>query len=315
LSRATQLTAMVRTGRARPPQVVLITGASRGIGAACARLLAQRGHRVFGTSRQAGAPGPSPTALGRGSLEMIPMDVDSEASVRAGVEHVLERAGRLDVAVNNAAIGILGPVEDTSVEEARAQFETNLLGVWRVCRAALPPMRRQGGGLIVNMGSLGGVVGIPFQAAYSASKFGLEGLTESLRLEVRPFGIRVVIIEPGSIDTEATARSPHTAARTAAYDEQLERAERAMIRGERDGARPEAVARLLGRILGTSRPRVRYTVGPVPERAAASMKRVLPSRLFERILIQANGLSARPRRGPTAPVDGTVVGGGTGVES
>jgi NAD(P)-dependent dehydrogenase (short-subunit alcohol dehydrogenase family) len=284
---------MIRTGRSEPPQVVLITGASRGIGAACARLLAQRGHRVFGTSRQPGGGGPSPIALGRGTLEMIPMDVDSEASVQAGVTHILEQAGRLDVAVNNAGIGIVGSVEDTSVVEARAQFETNLLGAWRVCRAALPPMRGQGGGLIVNIGSLGGLLGIPFQAAYSASKFGLEGLTESLRLEVRPFGIRVVIIEPGNIDTEATARSPHATVRTGAYEEQLKRAEEAMIRSERDGARPEAVAHLLGRILCTSRPRVRYTVGPVPERAAASLKRVLPSRLFERILLHANGLSSR----------------------
>lgn len=224
---------------------------------------------------------------------MLQMDVDSEASVCEGVRYILERAGRIDVAVNNAGIGFVGSVEDTSVEEARAQFETNLLGTWRVCRATLPPMRGQGSGLIVNIGSIGGLAGIPFQGAYSASKFGLEGLTESLRLEVRPFGIRVVIIEPGNIDTESTARSPYTDARTPAYDDHLERARQAMIRGESKGARPEAVARLLGRIMLTSTPRVRYTVGPVPERAAASIKRVLPSRLFERLLLPAYGLSPR----------------------
>jgi NAD(P)-dependent dehydrogenase (short-subunit alcohol dehydrogenase family) len=291
---STWLTAMARTGRDQPPQVVLITGASRGIGAACARLLAQRGHRVFGTSRQGGADRLSqPVDRGCGSVEMIPMDVDSEASVHAGVTYILERAGRLDVAVNNAGFGMMGSVEDTSAAEARAQFETNLLGAWRVCRTVLPQMRAQGSGLIVNIGSLGGLCGLPFQAAYSASKFGLEGLTEALRLEVRPFGIRVVIIEPGNIDTEATARGPRTTARTAAYNEHLKRAEEAMIRGERDGAKPEAVAQLLGRILRTPRPRVRYTVGPVPERAAASIKRVLPSRLFERVLLHATGLSSR----------------------
>jgi NAD(P)-dependent dehydrogenase (short-subunit alcohol dehydrogenase family) len=281
------------TGRIGPQQVVLITGASRGIGAACARLLAQRGHRVFGTSRQAGAPPPSPSVPGPGSLEMLQMDVDDDDSVRAGVRSVVEQAGRLDVAVNNAGIGIVGSVEDTSEEEARAQFETNLLGVWRVCRAALPLMRQQGSGLIVNIGSIGGLAGIPFQAAYSAGKFGLEGLTESLRMEVRPFGIRVVIVEPGNIDTDATARSPYTRARTPAYEEHLERATKTMIHGERKGARPEAVARLLERLMSTPRPRVRYTVGPVPERAAASIKRVLPSRLFERLLLPAYGLSPR----------------------
>ena len=224
---------------------------------------------------------------------MIQMDVDSEASVREGVHYVLEQAGCIDVAVNNAGVGIVGPVEDTSVEEARAQFETNLFGAWRVCRATLPPMRQQGDGLIVNIGSIGGLAGIPFQAAYSASKFGLEGLTESLRLEVRPFGIRVVIIEPGNIDTDATARSETTRVRTDAYHEHLECARQAMIRSERNGAKPEAVARLLGRIMLSSRPRVRYTVGPAPERAAASIKRVLPSRLFERLLLHESGLAPR----------------------
>jgi NAD(P)-dependent dehydrogenase (short-subunit alcohol dehydrogenase family) len=276
--------------------VVLITGASRGIGAACARRLAERGHRVFGTSRQPGTLASSPTVPGPGSLELLRMDVDDDGSVRAGVRLVLDRAGRLDVAVNNAGIGIVGSVEDTSEEEARAQFDTNLLGAWRVCRAALPAMRRQGAGLIVNIGSVGGLAGIPFQAAYSAGKFALEGLTESLRMEVRPFGTRVVIVEPGNIDTDATARSPFTRARTSAYDEPLERARQAMIRGERKGARPEAVARLLERVMATPSPRVRYTVGPAPERtAAAAVKRVVPSRLFERLLLPAYGLS--PRRG------------------
>ena len=221
------------------------------------------------------------------------MDVNNDASVREGVRYIVEQAGRLDVAVNNAGVGIVGSVEDTSEEEARSQFETNLLGAWRVCRATLPVMRQQGSGLIVNIGSIGGLAGIPFQAAYSAGKFGLEGLTESLRMEVRPFGVRVVIIEPGNVDTEATARSPYTLERTSAYADHLECARQAMIRGERRGAQPEAVARLLERIMFDARPRVRYTVGPVTERAAASIKRVLPSRLFERLLFPAYGLSPR----------------------
>jgi NAD(P)-dependent dehydrogenase (short-subunit alcohol dehydrogenase family) len=221
------------------------------------------------------------------------MDVNNEASVREGVRYIVEQAGRLDVAVNNAGVGIVGSVEDTSEEEARSQFETNLLGTWRVCRATLPLMRQQGSGLIVTIGSIGGLAGIPFQAAYSAGKFGLEGLTESLRMEVRPFGVRVVIIEPGNVDTDATARSPYTLERTSAYADHLERARQAMIRGERRGAQPEAVAHLLERIMFDARPRVRYTVGPLPERAAASIKRILPSRLFERLLFPAYGLSPR----------------------
>jgi NAD(P)-dependent dehydrogenase (short-subunit alcohol dehydrogenase family) len=276
--------------RAQRQRVILITGASRGIGAACAELLASHGHRVFGTSRQ------QPPSLlnneGPGQVEMLRMDVDDETSVDAGIQRLLDRTGRLDVVVNNAGVAILGSVEDSSVEEARSQLETNLLGTWRVCRAALPVMRRQGDGLIVNMGSLGGLTGIPFQAIYSASKFGVEGLTESLRMEVRPFGIRVVVLEPGNIDTGATLGAGRTRVQTDVYTERQERAVRAMIDGEADGPAPEAVAQLLAGVIATAKPRVRYTVGALPERAAVRLKCALPSRMFERLLLQSYRLGS-----------------------
>src|SRR5262245_54772812 len=163
-------------------KVVLVTGASSGIGRAVATHLASCGPRVFGTSRH-------PAAEASDGIEWVAMDVDDDASVERGVASVLQRAGRLDAVVNNAGWALMGPVEETSIDEARAQMETNFFGVLRVCRAVLPVLRRQGGGHIVNVSSLGGVFGMPFSGIYSASKFALEGLSESLRFETRRHGI------------------------------------------------------------------------------------------------------------------------------
>ena len=178
-------------------RVVLVTGASSGIGLACATHLAGRGYRVYGTSRRPGAGQ-------AGSLAMLAADVTDDGSVEQAVATVLDREGRLDIVVNNAGMGIAGPVENTSIEQAKWQLEVNFFGAFRVCRAALPAMRKQGSGYIVNIGSIGGLIAIPYQAMYSASKFALEGMSEALRMEVRPFGVRVVIIEPGDHKTGIT---------------------------------------------------------------------------------------------------------------
>src|ERR1700759_3251829 len=178
-------------------QVVLVTGASSGIGLACATYLAGRGYRVYGTSRRAGTSQ-------KGSVAMLVADVTNDLSVEQAVAAVLEREGRLDIVVNNAGMCLAGPAENTSIEAAKSQLEVNFFGAHRVCRAVLPIMRSQRAGYIVNIGSIGGLVAIPYQSMYSASKFALEGFSESLRMEVRPFGIRVVIIEPGDHKTAIT---------------------------------------------------------------------------------------------------------------
>ena len=188
------------------PLVVLVTGASSGIGKACAELLFARGCRVYGTSRQA----PRALVEARTSdlaplLRMIPLDVTSDDSVDAAVGVVLACEGRLDAVVNNAGFGVAGAAELTTIEEAREQFETNFFGTVRVCRAVLPVMRQQGSGRILNISSIAGRIGIPFQAFYSASKFAIEGFSEALRMEVAPFGVKVVLIEPGDFRTGFTA--------------------------------------------------------------------------------------------------------------
>jgi NAD(P)-dependent dehydrogenase (short-subunit alcohol dehydrogenase family) len=258
-------------------RVVLITGASSGIGKACAEHLHQRGYRVYGTSRN-----PSPGTASAG-YEVFKMDVDVDSSVARGIEWVLEREGRLDVLVNNAGFGIAGSVEDTSMEEAKAQFETNFFGVLRVCRAALPIMREQRAGYIVTISSLAGRVGMPFQGLYSASKYALEGLSEALRLEVRPFGIHMVLIEPGDFSTGFTARRQRTAAslENPAYRARYETTLNIVEVDENRGAHPLKVARLLERVIQDPAPRLRYTTGPLFQRAAVLLRKVVPDRLFE----------------------------------
>jgi NAD(P)-dependent dehydrogenase (short-subunit alcohol dehydrogenase family) len=248
-----------------------VTGASSGIGKSCAEHLAKSGYRVYGASRRSAA---------------LPMDVRDDASVRAAVADLITREGRIDVVVNNAGIAIAGAVEDTSIEEAIEQFDVNFFGVLRVCRAVLPHMRERRSGCIVNIGSIAGLAAVPYQGLYSASKFALDGLSEALRLEVRPFGIRVVLVEPGDHRTGLTENRRPTAAARAnpAYRDRFERAVKRMAADERNGPPPEAVARLLHRIIQLKKPRLRYTVGPVAERAVPLLKRALPYAAIEKMV-------------------------------
>ncbi len=261
-------------------KVVLITGASSGIGAACATHLARNGWVVYGTSR-------NPVAADVNGVRMIRMDVNDDDSVRDGIKLVVDKVGRMDAVVNNAGFGIAGAVEDTSIEEAKALFETNFFGILRVCRAVLPYMRAQGSGTIVNVSSIAGRIGLPYQGMYSATKFAVEGMTEALRMETRQFGIRVVLVEPGDFCTGFTSnRRQAVAAAGSPYEEQFKHALAVAEHDELTGSAPELVARLVLRILGSRSPRVRYTVGAPFQRLAAAAKGVLPSGLFEWALMK-----------------------------
>jgi len=257
-------------------RVVLVTGASSGIGLACATHLAGRGFRVYGTSRRAAAGSP-------GNVTMLTADVTDDRSVEQAIATVLDREGRLDIVVNNAGMGIAGPVESTSIEQAKGQFEVNFFGAFRVCSAVLPAMRRQRSGYIINIGSIGGLLAIPYQSMYSASKFALEGLSEALRMEVRPFGIRVVIIEPGDHKTALTENRQFTeiSIATDAYSPSFEAALLKTAHDEQSGPAPEQIARLLYRIVNQRQPRLRYTIGPIPQRAAVWLKRLTPYSILE----------------------------------
>jgi NAD(P)-dependent dehydrogenase (short-subunit alcohol dehydrogenase family) len=223
---------------------------------------------------------------------MLVMDVDDDASVEHAVRTVREDAGRLDAVVNNAGAAWMGAVEDTSIAEAKAQLETNFFGAFRVCRAVLPIMRAQRSGYIVNISSLAGVLGLPFSGLYSASKFALEGMSESLRLEVRRFGIKVVLIEPGDFRTQLPVARRQTAGSRSndAYREAMARSKAQQDKDEAVAPTPEPVARLIARILETKNPRLRYSIGMISQRIVVPLKRLVPQRLLEGLLVRALGL-------------------------
>lgn len=277
-------------------RVVLITGASSGIGQACSMHLAALGYRVYGTSRH--APPFAPPSGNRPAL--IPIDVADEPSIAAALQAILSHEGRLDAVINNAGFGIAGPVEYTSIEDARRQFDINFFGVLRVCRATLPILRQQRSGTIINIGSIGGLIAIPFQSMYSASKFALEGFTESLRYEVAPCGIRVVLVEPGDHRTAFTANrqktplSPEGDADPGPYTAACQRALARMESDEQHGPPADNVARLVARILGTPKPRLRYTVGLSSQRSAVWLRRMLPFRFLESGMRRYYGLDKPP---------------------
>ena len=267
-------------------RVVVVTGASSGIGKVCAEHLARAGYRVFGAQRRA-VLSSSPDAI-----EMMPLDVTEDSSVDAAIKAIHQRAGRIDAVINNAGNALMGAVEDTSIDEARAQLDTNFFGVLRVCRAVLPIMRQQGGGYIINISSLAGVLGLPFSGLYSASKFALEGMSESLRHETRRFGIKVVLVEPGDFDTDLPATRKTVAAATThdVYKEAFARFKAQQEKDEAAASTPEPVARLIEKILQTPNPKARYSVGMLGQRIVIPLKRYLPQRLFEAALVRALGL-------------------------
>jgi NAD(P)-dependent dehydrogenase (short-subunit alcohol dehydrogenase family) len=255
-------------------RVVLITGASSGVGQATARLLSRRDFRVFGTSRNPASAEAIP------AVEMLPLDVCSDDSARACVEAVASRSGRLDVLINNAGYELAGALEEISSEEARAQFETNFFGVVRMVNAVLPLMRRQRSGHIVNGGSLSGLSSVPFMGFYSASKFALEGYTEALRLEVKPFHIQVTLTEAGFLRTQMMSHRQVGSNRIRDYDPWRERALEAVHAQEEKGPGPELVAEKLLEIVSSHAPRLRYPIGR-QAKVVARLRRLLPGGMFE----------------------------------
>jgi NAD(P)-dependent dehydrogenase (short-subunit alcohol dehydrogenase family) len=259
-------------------KVVLVTGASAGIGMATASALAAAGWTVVGASRRGTA------ADGWSGLMM---DVDDDQSVSHGVASVLDRHGRLDALVTCAGWGLAGPVELTPIADAKAQEETNFWGSVRAVQAILPAMRESGSGRIILISSIGGVMGLPFQAFYSASKFAIEGFGETLAYEVAPFGIRVTLVEPGNICTEFTAKRRSVPAPVQGdgpqgpYDQAALKALSVMERDEQNGPPAKDVAAVIRKVLDARRPPRRVSVGKPSERIGVVAKKLLPFRVFE----------------------------------
>ena len=255
------------------PRVVLITGASTGIGKACAEYLGEKGYRVYGTSRRS-PESPTPAR----AFTMIRMDVTDTASVQRGMDLIMEREGRIDAVFNNAGTHVVGPIEDISIEEAETNVQTNFFGALRVCKAVIPLMRAAGRGCIINMSSVGGVLSLPFQGIYGAGKFALEGMTEALRVEVRHFGIRVSLIEPGDIRTQ-DCRS--LSFKTAAYEPWFSNAVKLYEKDEQKGYPPERIGPLVTRIIESRNPKLRYSFGRTFQSLVPFLKKVTPQRLAQ----------------------------------
>jgi NAD(P)-dependent dehydrogenase (short-subunit alcohol dehydrogenase family) len=270
-----------------PSRVVLITGASSGIGRATAELLARRGHRVFGGVRTPA------TARPVAGVELVPLDVRDEVLVKTCIEEVHRRADRIDVLINNAAVNLVGAVEETSINQAQALFDTNVIGVLRIIQAVLPGMRRQGAGLIVNISSTLGFIPAPFMGVYASTKHAVEGLSESLDHEVRAFGIRVVLIEPHYIRTNLDASAAQAEARIDAYAPQRQRTAAVITHSTNTAPEPKLVAvEVLRSIEGPYRMR-----RPVGQAVLLSrLRRLLPARLFEPSLRKAFALDPSSKR-------------------
>jgi NAD(P)-dependent dehydrogenase (short-subunit alcohol dehydrogenase family) len=244
-------------------KTALVTGASSGIGEATALRLKQLGFTVYGAARRVERM----SSLADHGVQILKMDVTDDASMVDGVGQIIGETGRIDVLVNNAGYGSYGALEDVSMAEAKYQFEVNIFGLARLTQLVLPHMRAQGNGYIVNVSSVGGKIWEPMGSWYHATKYAVEGLSNSLRVEVKPFGIKVVVIEPGAIATEWSAiaadglvkTSGHTAYATLARDT-------AAILNFTDGnprlaSPPAVVAKAIGRAVSRRRPRTRYAVG------------------------------------------------------
>jgi NAD(P)-dependent dehydrogenase (short-subunit alcohol dehydrogenase family) len=261
-------------------RVVLVTGASSGIGAAVAKRLAESGYIVFGTSRRDGAPPP------HNAVRMLVMDVCDDVSIARGVAEVVQASGRIDAVVNNAGFCLAGAMEETTSADLQRQLDINLLGPLRVCQAVLPIMRQQRSGRIVQISSLAGRIGIPYQGAYCTSKFALEGFTEALSMEVKPFGIDVVLVEPGDTKTNFTAAREWTAAAKASfvYAVRAKHAIAVMEKSERAGTPADKVAQIVARALSDKHPKLRYVSASALERVALALKRTLSDRSFEKFI-------------------------------
>lgn len=216
--------------------VVIVTGVSSGIGRVAAEKFAQQGHQVFGTVRNIAKAQPIP------GVEFIEMDVCDETSVQKGIQTIMGRAKRIDVLVNNAGFLLSGSIEETSIDEAASLFNTNVLGILRTTKAVLPHMRAQGSGRIVNVSSVLGFLPAPYAGIYAASKHAVEGLSESLDHEVRQFGIRVVLVEPGYTKTHIDNNAPQAANLISAYDDERGRVLKAVHESMRKAPEPDGVA-------------------------------------------------------------------------
>ena len=264
--------------------VALVTGASSGIGRVTAQALRRVGYKVFGTSRKPMADAPD-------GISMLVCDVTDDESVQTAVDEIMVRAGRIDLLVNNAGIGLLGGAEESSAGQARALFDVNVFGVLRMTNAVLPAMRRQRKGRIINISSILGLIPAPYNALYASTKHALEGYSESLDHEVRTQGIRVVLVEPGVTRTAFEENITRPDRPLSAYDKARADAEKLMREIVERGDAPEVVADMVVAAANAASPKRRYTAGRMAKQVRF-IRRFLPEAFVDKNLRKFNGLPA-----------------------
>lgn len=258
-------------------KVIFITGISSGFGRAIAVELAKSEHKIYGSIRNDVEPIPK--------INYVHMDVTDMSSIEQAVKEIYEKEGRIDVLINNAGIGIGGPIELTNIKDAQYQMDVNFFGVFRVTQAVLPLLRKQKEGVIICISSIGGLMGIPFQGLYSASKFAIEGYCQSLSLELKPHNIRVVLINPGDFSTSFTSNrkivdNPEIKLTYPQFYNTLSK----IMSDENNGPKPEILARKIGKIIDKKKPAFRYVIASPLQKFSVSLKKVLPETWFAAIL-------------------------------
>lgn len=265
-------------------KTALVTGASSGMGKSIAKRLIQDGYQVYAAARSVDKM----ADLAQLGAQLLRMDVSKDAEIVTGVNTILAQTGGVDVLVNNAGYGLYGPVEDVALDEARYQFEVNVFGAARLTQLLLPAMRDRKSGTIVNITSMGGKVYTVLGAWYHATKHALEGWSDSLRLEVEPFGIRIVIIEPGLIETgfgDAGQNGLIERSKNGPYAKMAAGVAKAMQTsyGHNRGTSPDVIADTVSKAVASSRPRTRYAVGAYAK-PMIWMRKWLGDRIFDRII-------------------------------
>lgn len=257
--------------------VVLITGASSGFGQTTANYLANKGYIVYGTSRK---------VVADSNINMIKMDVCQPESITAGIKHILEKEGQIDVLINNAGMGIGGSIELATSEEISLQMNTNFMGMANMCKEVLPIFRKQRSGKIINISSIGGIMGLPYQGFYSASKFAIEGYSEALAAEVKGFGIKVVLVEPGDFSTNFTTNRKKSilTLENEDYTISYQKSLKIIENEENNGLKPISLAKRIDKIIKSKNPRFRYIVANFEQKLSVLLKRIVPGNMFIDIL-------------------------------
>lgn len=260
-------------------KVVFITGASSGIGKAVGEFLYHNGFTVYGTSR-------NPEKTENSLFPLVKLDVRDVNSIQLAVIEILSKETRIDVVINNAGVGITGPLEEIPSAEIKNNFETNLFGPIEVMKAVLPQMRSQKSGLIINITSIAGYMGLPFRSVYSASKGALELITEALSMEVKQFGIHITNVAPGDFATNIAAGRYHAPlVKGSAYEKSYGTTLNMMDNHVDSGSNPNEMAEAILKVINSSSPKVHYKVGAFMQKFSIILKRILPDSTYEKLLM------------------------------